>query len=1451
MEYIPLKDRFFKINEQIENLNYLITKFKNKIKSQEIEKDVKDLCATFDNYYNPKIGLKRFLIPVFGKVSSGKSTLLNYLMNFHGIFETKSKPCTKFICIIRHNPNLTNELKLFNVAISERGEYKSRKLWNFEKGDEISGDIKEIIAKRNNEIDKLNNRHSNWEKYFMIIEANIPLFQGYNQVYSELFEFMDLPGLNEFNADEFYYKELIPFFIYNVGFSLYVFDLGDQEGEASISIINNIMNLYFDNDPNKQKNSIFILNKIDLISEPEKGLEKLKDFLAEKLKCHIDQNGFFIGLSGLKLYRRRFKYNSFFDYLLYILEEIKGNEDLNFEEYIIKNLSNDFKDDTIEENLDILEEEEIPKEEKKLLDEINDKATGKNVQNLTYGNYKYYSEIFQKYPKNKKEDLGEQHQKFESLLIKNFNNILEEYYNNFTYKDLRNKLIKELGLTDEDLKIKKIDIKKNSNISIDEPFEFIKSIKNIIISLAKLAGLEQNDYNEPTSSNIPKDSNVPKSSNIPKDSNVPKSSNDPKSSNVPKSSNESKSFNNPKSSNESNELEESDEFAESKELVESNEFEDSKDHDEFEDSKEPKDHDELAECKDSKEHEQLEESKEPKDHDEVAEFKEPKESNDQDVIFIKEMFSEYQEAVTDMKQKKIRIPLLGEYSSGKSSLLNTIIGHDYDVLPVSIEVCTNIALVIKYTKDEKDIALYHTFLEKTSRDFYIFNTEKNPLAKGIKTIRSLLNLLNVLYSSLQYKESFQNQVLQYVVNLDKLEESHRIYNIDNFTKILKEKINVATITDYSLRKNFEKLLSYLNDSSEDKKDLYERSFFLLTIPIEEFDNLNIPDSTKELIELIDFPGLNSANNIFKSKVLEHLIKISDGFIFVNKGDSIKEKEKAQMIFDIIHSIQQRKYEFTFKSCLFILNQCDRYNIDLDECRKEFEDLFQIEEREKTWNEILSKNNKLKEINNFNITKFSNKLYSDFKSYKNKIKDYDKYLEFYENKIDVTKYQGINYLKYLRKQVYGDVNDISLDKYKTYQINSENIEKFKKHFKLYLYDSKNKSIILDIIKMYLFLKDSYKETKIYIKSNAQDFLRCLEKQITTSQLFYKDSLKAILFEFIKKINTSFEFLLLKLLNDKIDSRFKKEDFTRTREEINEKLFKTQEENKKIIKSKYESMISQFDNLIKDIKDNKCKNYEASFEENWKEINKIKEALNKEINEKILNFQKELAETFKKYIGNKLEEIKNETLSIYQEDKINTYVGKDIDEMEKNFYLSIGGFFNGLFGGIGQFMEDAGNAIVDNVPRNLISGEDVNFLLMKGAGALGAAYKGFQGFQNLQGLSVIGAKGLAFLGSSLIPAIGIGVAASLTFAGLLHGGFFIYKKFTKKPKFIDLIEKTKNDLRYDLYSFSASHNRVLKYFSSQIENDVQKFEMIMFSKNEVLQKNKKELLNIYNHFKKMIS
>ena len=59
-------------------------------------------------------------------------------------------------------------------------------------------------------------------------------------------------------------------------------------------------------------------------------------------------------------------------------------------------------------------------------------------------------------------------------------------------------------------------------------------------------------------------------------------------------------------------------------------------------------------------------------------------------------------------------------------------------------------------------------------------------------------------------------------------------------------------------------------------------------------------------------------------------------------------------------------------------------------------------------------NNIKDLDNINITKFSNKLYSEFKSFMNKLSDFDNYIKNYEIKID-KKYEGKKYLMFLKKK----------------------------------------------------------------------------------------------------------------------------------------------------------------------------------------------------------------------------------------------------------------------------------------------------------------------------------------------------------------------------------------------------------------------------------------------------
>ena len=1256
------------LNEKIDILNYIITKFESKIYRIQNEQIIKQ-CKNFKDYYNKLIKIKRFCIPVFGKISSGKSTLLNYILHLHGVFETDYNISTKFVCIIRHNSNLNKTPKIFNVLVNERGEYKNGKkifkLWNFEKGEEIIGDPKEIIEKRNHELSQLSYRDSHWEKYFMILEANIPLFRGENSIYSDLIEFMDIPGLNEFNeskqeTDHFYYKELLPFFIYNIGFSLYIFDAEKQQSEGSISIINNIMEQYYNNDEKMQKNSIFILNKIDKVSDEKNEINKFKKILENNLKCHIEKYGHFIGLSGLILYLKSFKYESFFDYLFCIIEE-RNNESESIEEFLIDKMSKDFQTN-IEENLEIENDEKLPLDEEKLLEIFNDKIIKKGfVDQFTNSNYIYYKNLFESFAKNnKREDLGLQHKNFEETINKCFKNIISDYINNFKYEDLTQELLKELGLDEEDLQILMIRNKHTKSSKIDNPISFIKSFKNIIDSLKKF---------EPNN------------------------------------------------------------------------------------------------------------------------------------VYIKQLEQEYETTLLYMEnEKKIRIPLLGEYSSGKSSLLNTLIGKDLNIIPVDSNVCTNIALVIRYTNNDSDTALYHTMLEPSTEDYYCFKKNDNPIGKGYKIIHEILKLLNVIFSSFEIKGNYQMKVINYIEKQKDLAENEAIKLISDLTKALNGEIPFEYIQNIQMQLLLQEIAKEKNNIGENNdQDFYQRAFFLLTVPIEAYDLINLSDEIKNKIELIDFPGLDSTNNIFNSNVLGPLLKFSDGFIFVNKGNSIKEKEKVQILFDIIGKIQKRKFEFSFKSCLFVICRCDETNVNIEDCKNEYESLFEINKREQIWNDIISKSEILKNADNINVTKFSNKLYHEYKIFKNRVDNFDSFIEFFEKKIDKKVYQGKNYLLKLIKQIKPYINSISNEKYKCY-INSQNIDKFKQYFQEYMISNGNIPLIENIIKMYLFIKDFIYYTKIYIESNAQDFFNRIKNQFILSNFFYEESLKTLAIKYLLNLYSSFEFMKIKILQEEIDIKFTNEEFIQTKEKLENEYKIEKEEIKKYIDSTIISMKNEYEILIDEIEKGKTKDYENSLKNTSKNIEKHKFSLESKINDEIPKFRKKLLFQLN-FITERLKRIK------VNKGDLSTYnLFKSINDAEMKTFEWIGK------GSLGLLVLDLG----------------------------------FIGFSSatvvaVEGVSVaVSVFSEAFFSLATLASLGIGAAIGLAIPYSVHYGFELYKKIVEKKKYIELISKAKKELEKSLSYYEDNINNILKKITHEIELAVERFFLIQNIKLDGIRKHMEEWL-----------
>ena len=114
----PEKPEFEQIQEIISKIQIYLNNYEN---------EVKDLCKTnnelvneirnFQLNYSQAEGLNRFSIPVIGQISSGKSTLLNIILNLKDSLQVQSNTTTRFVSIIRHNKNLKDKNpKIYRVS---------------------------------------------------------------------------------------------------------------------------------------------------------------------------------------------------------------------------------------------------------------------------------------------------------------------------------------------------------------------------------------------------------------------------------------------------------------------------------------------------------------------------------------------------------------------------------------------------------------------------------------------------------------------------------------------------------------------------------------------------------------------------------------------------------------------------------------------------------------------------------------------------------------------------------------------------------------------------------------------------------------------------------------------------------------------------------------------------------------------------------------------------------------------------------------------------------------------------------------------------------------------------------------------------------------------------------------------------------------------------------------
>ena len=141
------------------------------------------------------------ICPVIGMISSGKSSILNALLNMN-LLETSPEVTTKFVTIIRYNKDVKDNPKFYKLFL----EKKENNVYKFYKkdGTEIIG--KENIKQKIRDLNKeLNQEDPQYEDIFYMLEIGQVNF--IDEEFLKYYDLADIPGVSE-NVQQYASEEI-------------------------------------------------------------------------------------------------------------------------------------------------------------------------------------------------------------------------------------------------------------------------------------------------------------------------------------------------------------------------------------------------------------------------------------------------------------------------------------------------------------------------------------------------------------------------------------------------------------------------------------------------------------------------------------------------------------------------------------------------------------------------------------------------------------------------------------------------------------------------------------------------------------------------------------------------------------------------------------------------------------------------------------------------------------------------------------------------------------------------------------------------------------------------------------------------------------------------------------------------------------------------------------------
>ena len=553
----------------------------------------------------------------------------------------------------------------------------------------------------------------------------------------------------------------------------------------------------------------------------------------------------------------------------------------------------------------------------------------------------------------------------------------------------------------------------------------------------------------------------------------------------------------------------------------------------------------------------------------------------------------------------IFIPFLGEINSGKSTIINGIIGDN--ILPTGLKECTKRGIIIRYSNNDTTIrkANFKTEIIENKVKYYIDSENEEIIGKGREQVKDILKGLNYDFNSKE-EDSFYF-----------IKTKIKLFDEMGLDYSLKKKIYLIDLPGFGTENIFEKAINL--------KLMSICNSFIFTVR-----NSVIKENNQKLILNEIFQKIKEEKKIFSSSFMKSCL-----FVLNNDENQTTTKEDLQKARNDISELTKVKdnINLCFYNAKRYLIYCNNYNYYYN-----LENTLANE-----YKEYLKINNDIYK----NPDPDNQKKYNSFCNYlDSEIKSKNKYL-FNTKKIDYSKkdenvdktltliFEGLkidmnSILKYQEKIA----KSFSFGREKIQNLDSKkesNYNIFKEKLNSIIYNinndmqKANKEKISNILKILdsFFSKDFHKEKNNEEIKIFENKIKNIKSEINTISTHSQEVSLNIIEEFKENIKK-----LLNKRKENINNYLKDKKSKEILEEINKEIEKNLEElNNQIIElinninDKMNKIISKSNYIINDFFGGKGNDLEISGFSKFLSSNiRVKESeLTKEIyNEMIIMF-----------------------------------------------------------------------------------------------------------------------------------------------------------------------------------------------------------------------------------------